>query len=52
MNYETALEAEVSKTEAIRELKAHGFTQADFEADEGPMQDEMKGSVILNWLGY
>ena len=51
MNYETALNSIVTKSEAIKEVKDHGCDVNDFLNDVGN-KSEYLGSEILHWLGY
>lgn len=51
MSYLEALEANISKQEAIAEIIKHGLDPAEFFAEEGE-RDEYIGSEVLYWLGY
>lgn len=51
MTYEEAIEAKVTKAEAIRELEKHGLSFADFSKDHGN-KATYKGSDVLAWMGY
>jgi len=51
MTYEEATEAIVTQDEARREIEKHGFTLAEFMADNGDQQ-EYFGQTVLDWLGY
>jgi hypothetical protein len=51
MNYGDARRAQVSKAEAIREIRRHGSDVAEFFAEVGE-RDSYAGSAVLDWLGY
>ena len=51
MTYEEATETEVSKAEAVREIRKHGLDPADFFAEVGE-RETYQGSAVLGWLGY
>ena len=51
MSYDDAIEATVTKGEAIAEIKAHGLDPADFFEEVGK-KDEYLGIDVLSWLGY
>jgi hypothetical protein len=51
MSYDDAIEATVTKGEAIAEIKAHGLDPADFFEEIGK-KDEYLGIDVLSWLGY
>lgn len=51
MNYEDAIEATVSRKEAMREIARHGLSWEDFIREEGD-EETYIGKVILDWLGY
>lgn len=56
MNAEQALEVtDLTRGEVAAELVAHGFTMADFEAEnpaDGDGPDQWRGETVLHWLGY
>lgn len=54
MDYEDAIEATVTRAEAIKELYAHGTPACEIALfyEEVGYKDEYKGSEVLNWLGY
>lgn len=51
MTYEEAMEAFVTKAEAIREIRQHTQDPAEFFAEVGE-RDTYHGSEVLEWLGY
>jgi hypothetical protein len=51
MSYLEALEANITKAEAIQEIRKHSLDPAEFFAEVGE-RDEYIGEEILNWLGY
>jgi hypothetical protein len=51
MSYDDAIEATVTKGEAIAEIKAHGLDPADFFEEIGK-KGEYLGIDVLSWLGY
>lgn len=51
MSYDDAIEATVTKREAIAEIKAHGLDPQDF-FDEVGKKEEYIGLEVLSWLGY
>lgn len=53
MDYDTALDAEVTREEARREIARHDIdgTFADFLAEVGD-RDAYTGAEVLGWLGY
>lgn len=51
MNYEEAIEATVTFTEAWDEIIKHGQSMTDFVNETGA-KEEYKGAEVLNWLGY
>jgi hypothetical protein len=51
MTYLDAIESEVSKSEAIQELKRHDADPFAFFAEVGE-RDTYQGSEVLDWLGY
>ncbi len=51
MEYEDAMEAEVTREEARREIANHDCEFSEFLEDCGD-KPEYKGSEVLNWLGY
>jgi hypothetical protein len=51
MTYDEAIEATVTKREALAEVKAHGIDPEDFLEDMGN-HDTYAGSDVLAWLGY
>jgi hypothetical protein len=51
MTLEEAYETEVSREEAIREIRKHGLNPADFFAYAGE-RETYEGSEVLGWLGY
>lgn len=51
MNYEQAVEAEVSKEEALAEVCKHGCSTTEFLSEMGN-KDSYEGAEVLAWLGY
>ena len=51
MSYLEALDANITKQEAIAEIKKHGLDPEEFFVEEGE-RDEYIGSEVLFWLGY
>jgi hypothetical protein len=51
MSYDDAIEAVVTKREAIAEIKDHGLDPQDF-FDEVGRKEEYTGLDVLSWLGY
>jgi len=51
MSYDDAIEATVTRREAMREIKAHGLDPQDF-FDEVGRKEEYIGLDVLSWLGY
>lgn len=51
LSYQEAIDIEVTRAEAVRELEKHGADLAEFFADCGEC-DSYPGAVVLGWLGY
>ena len=51
MSFDDAIEAVVTKREAIAEIKAHGLDPQEF-FDEVGRKEEYVGLDVLSWLGY
>ena len=51
MTYEQAIEAVVTRREAIDEIAAHGLDFSDFVEEYGN-REEYQGADVLDWLGY
>ena len=51
MEYEQALKATITFTDAKQEIKKHGYCFNEFLQDVGK-RDEYTGATVLNWLGY
>ena len=51
MNYEDAMDYEVTREEARKEIALHCLKFSDFVAEVG-LKKTYKGSEVLNWLGY
>jgi hypothetical protein len=51
MRLEEAMDAVVSKAEAITEIRRHNQDPAEFFREVGE-RDEYVGSEVLEWLGY
>lgn len=51
MDYSEAIDIEVTRAEAIREIKKHYADLDNFFADCGDLE-EYPGAVVLDWLGY
>ena len=51
MDYQQAMECEVTRKEAQREIELHGISFEEFLIDCGDCES-YKGSKVLNWLGY
>ncbi len=51
MTFDEAMDATVTKAEAVAEIRRHDQDPRDFFAEIGE-QDEYQGSEILEWLGY
>lgn len=51
MDYDEAVEATVSRQEAVREIRAHGHDPEEFFSEVGD-REEYRGAVVLRWLGY
>ncbi len=51
MTFEEAMDAVVSKAEAVAEIRRHHQDPAEFFAEVGERED-YPGSEVLGWLGY
>jgi hypothetical protein len=51
MTYDEAIEATVTKRDALAEIKAHGVDPEEFLEDMGN-HDTYAGADVLAWLGY
>lgn len=51
MTYDEAIDATITRKEAIEEIKKHGINPAEFFQEIGE-KEEYIGSDVLNWLGY
>ena len=51
MSYEEAIEAEVTRDEADREIRRHDLDPADFFREFGD-RPWYTGAEVLEWLGY
>ena len=51
MTFEEAMEATVSKAEAVAEIRRHGHDPAQFFLEVGD-RSEYEGREVLEWLGY
>ncbi len=51
MNYIEAIDAIVTRKEAIEEIEKHGIDPKEFFQEIGE-KEEYIGSDVLNWLGY
>jgi hypothetical protein len=51
MSYSEAIDCEVTRAEAMREIARHGCNAADFIAECGDHQT-YAGAAVLAWLGY
>lgn len=51
MSYEEAMQAEVTKEEARREILRHGHDPDDFFREVGDRLNYL-GAEVLGWLGY
>jgi hypothetical protein len=51
MTYDEAIEATVTKRDALAEVKAHGIDPEEFLVDMGN-HDTYAGADVLAWLGY
>jgi hypothetical protein len=51
MTYDEAIEATVTKRDALAEVKAHGIDPEEFLVDMGS-HDTYAGADVLAWLGY
>lgn len=51
MDYEEALEYELTAQETKNYIQRHGLRFSDFENEVG-FKQIYKGSEVLNWLGY
>lgn len=51
MNYEQAVEVEVSKGEALEEVRKHGCSVEEFLTEMGD-KESYQGAEVLTWLGY
>ena len=50
-NYEDACEAEVDRETALREVRKHHCSEAEFLAEVGD-KPTYYGQEVLDWLGY
>ena len=51
MSFEEAMDAEVSREEARREIVRHDLDPEDFFLEVGD-REEYSGAEVLGWLGY
>jgi hypothetical protein len=51
MTYDEAIEATITKREALAEIKAHGIDPEEFLEEMGN-HDIYAGADVLAWLGY
>ena len=51
MDYWDAMEATVTRTEAMREIDKHNADWPTFLEEVGD-KEEYQGSEVLDWLGY
>ena len=51
MSFEEAMNAEVTKEEASREIVRHDLDPEDFFLEVGD-REEYSGADVLGWLGY
>ena len=51
MTFDEAVEATVTRAEAIREVRAHQISLDEFFAEVGD-KPSYSGSEVLEWLGY
>lgn len=51
MTYEEAIEATVTKAEALAEIRKHGINPIEFLEEMGDYE-EYDGGDVLSWLGY
>jgi hypothetical protein len=51
MTYSEALEADITRRQAVAEIKKHRLNSEDFFKEVGD-RGLYKGAEILNWLGY
>lgn len=51
MDYDDAVEATVTRTEAQREIHRHAASWEEFVAEVGD-RAEYTGAEVLGWLGY
>lgn len=51
MTYEQAIDATVTKREALAEVEAHGVDPEEFLEELGN-RDTYAGADVLAWLGY
>lgn len=51
MTYEQAIEATVTRDEALAEIAAHGIDFSEFVEEYGD-REEYEGADVLGWLGY
>jgi hypothetical protein len=49
--YDSAEGIEISKQRALREVRKHGASEADFLADCGE-REAYDAQAVLSWLGY
>lgn len=50
-NYDEACEHELTRAEALREVRHHSGSEAEFLADVGDKPMYI-GKEVLDWLGY
>jgi hypothetical protein len=51
MTYDEAIEATVTKAEALAEIRKHGIDPKEFLEEMGDL-DTYAGADVLAWLGY
>lgn len=51
MDYDEACDAEITRSEARREIEDHCASWAEFLEDVGD-RATYQGSAVLDWLGY
>lgn len=49
--YESAKGLEISRSRALREVRAHGSDAGEFLADMGD-RESYRAQRVLDWLGY
>lgn len=51
MSYEEAVDAIVTRQEALREIRRHGLSEQEFLEEVGD-RATYRGKEVLDWMGY